>query len=228
LIFFGMAETNIDWRLASEHEKLHFRTRDWWESSHISYSFNCTNVPIKKHQHGGTALFSINKSAHRVCGKGVDPSLLGWWCWTRYKGRNNHSLRVISAYRPNPPGGPYTVYAQHQHFFATQQDPRCPRRAFVEDLCKTIKEFLSSGDHIILLLDGNSSMKSSDLSLALNACTLREVLLDRYGTNGPSTFIRNTTRTTIDGIWATPGIAILAGGYFSYDEFFPSTDHCCL
>jgi hypothetical protein len=102
---FRMAETNVDWRLASEYEKLHFRTREWWESSHISYSYNCSDIPIKKHQHGGTAIFSTDKSAHRVSGKGVDPSMLGHWCWTRYKGRNNHSLYVISAYRPNPPGG---------------------------------------------------------------------------------------------------------------------------
>jgi hypothetical protein len=61
---FGMAEMNIDWHLASGHEKLHFRTREWWESSHISYSYNCTDIPIKKHQHGGTALFSTNQSAH--------------------------------------------------------------------------------------------------------------------------------------------------------------------
>ena len=98
----------------------------------------------------------------------------------------------------------------------------------MEDLCKAIQEYLSSGDQIILLIDGNSSMKSSDLSLALSECSLREVLLDRYGTNGPSTFIRNTTRTPIDGIWATPGIDILAGGYFSYDEVFQGTDHRCL
>ena len=77
---FGMAETNIDWRLASETEKLHFRTREWFETLHLSHSFNCTDLPIKKHQHGGTALFSINKSAHRVCEKGIDPTLLGRWC----------------------------------------------------------------------------------------------------------------------------------------------------
>jgi len=196
-----MVETNIDWRLASEHEKLYFRTREWWESSHISYSYNCTDIPIKKHQHGGTALFSTNQSAHQVHCKGVDPSMLGRWCWTKYKGRNNHTLCIISAYWPNPPGGPYTVYAQQQHFFSSCQDPRCPRKALVEDLCIAIREILTESDHIILLIDGNSSMKSGNLASALSDCTLREVLLDKYGLQGPSTFIRNTTRTPIDGIW---------------------------
>jgi hypothetical protein len=154
--------------------------------------------------------------------------MLGRWCWTKYKGHNNRTLCIISAYRPNPPGGPYTVYAQQQHFFSSRQDPRCPRKAFVEDLCIAIREFLSEGDHIILLIDGNSSMKSGDLASAFSNCSLREVLLDKYGLQGPSTFIRNTTHTPIDGIWATPGIDILAGGYFAYDKVFPGTDHRCL
>ncbi len=38
---------------------------------------------------------------------------------------------------------------QQQHFFSSRQDPRCPRKAFVEDLCIAIREFLSEGDHII-------------------------------------------------------------------------------
>jgi len=46
--------------------------------------------------------------------------------------------------------------------------------------------------------------------------------------DGPSTFIRNTNRTPIDGIWATPGIDIISGGYFAYDEVFPGTEHRCI
>jgi hypothetical protein len=71
-------------------------------------------------------------------------------------------------------------------------------------------------------------MKSSDLATAFSNCTMREVLLEKYGNNGPSTFNRNNTRTLIDGIWASPGIDILAGGYFAYDEVISGTDHCCL
>jgi hypothetical protein len=171
---FGMVETNIDWRLAAEHEKLHFRTREWWESSHISYSYNCSDVPIMKHQHGGSALFSMDKSAHRVSGKGVDPSMLGRWCWTKYKGRNNHSLYIITAYRPNPPGGPYTVYAQQQQHFHLNNDNRCPRLALLEDICKDINVFLEEGAQVILLIDSNSSMKSSDLTVAFsNICYVK-------------------------------------------------------
>ena len=75
----------------------------------------------------------------------------------------------------------------------------------------------------------NSNMKGSDLSCALQGLTLREVLLERHGLNGPSTHRRNSNSSApIDGIWATPGVTIEAGGYFPYDAVFLGTDHRCL
>lgn len=179
-------------------------------------------------QYGGTTFFSCTKAAHRVVSKGIDPSLLGRWCWTRYKGKNSHFLRIVTAYRINPPAGPYIVYAQQQQYFSLQNDTRCPRKVFLEDLCKELSQFSTKGDHIILLIDRNSSMKSSDLTIALQGVLLCEVLLDHYGFNGPEKCSKNTSRTPIDGIWTTAGILIKAGGYFAYDEVSPSTDHRCL
>lgn len=71
-------------------------------------------------------------------------------------------------------------------------------------------------------------MKSSDLTTALQGMLLHEVLLDCYGLNGLRKCSKNTCSTPIDSIWTTAGITIQAGGYFAYDEVFPSTDHRCL
>jgi hypothetical protein len=159
----GFAETNVDWRLVSEEDKLAHRTKEWWETLHLSYSSNTTNTPIKSKQYGGVALFSINKAAHKVVGEGSDPSNLGRWTWSRYRGRNNHTLHIIYGYRPNPPsGGPFTVYAQHKLYFNSTNDHRCPRAAFIKDLCKEIRNFKSEGDHVILLLDGNADMHKGE------------------------------------------------------------------
>ncbi|MFN9981032.1 MAG: hypothetical protein ACK53Y_13985, partial [bacterium] len=100
---FGMAEMNVDWRLSKESKRLYTRTRDWGESLHLSLAHNCATPPVDKKQWGGTALFSINKAAHRVIAKGIDPLNLGRWCWSKYQGRNNCTLKVFSAYCPNPP-----------------------------------------------------------------------------------------------------------------------------
>jgi len=53
-------------------------------------------------QFGGTALWSLGLMAHRIYGSGHDESRLGSGVWTRYRGRNNRSLRIFSAYRPTP------------------------------------------------------------------------------------------------------------------------------
>jgi hypothetical protein len=66
----------------------------------------------------------------------------------------------------------------------------------VEQLTK----FIEAGDHIILMLDGNSNMKNSDLSLALREIDMTEAILRRHGLQGQGTRKRNSTSTPIDGI----------------------------
>lgn len=191
-------------------------------------SHNCTSKLVTPHQWGGTSLFSINRAAHRTTGKGIDASGLGRWCWTQYKGKKNHFLQSFSCYCPNPPNGPLSVYAQHRHHLLKHQDEICPRQAFIEDFCLAAKQALDEGDRLIIMLDGNSDMKGSNLSAALLNLNLHEALLYKYGTNGPSTFHRNKTKTPIDGIWISADMKILQGGYLQYDELIQNTDHCCL
>jgi len=224
---FGMVDMNLDWQLLNEQEKLPFCTKEWWDQQHVSWSHNRNNPPRQARQYGGCSLFSINQAANRAVDKGFDKSNLGRWVWTKHKGRGNHSLRVITAYRPNPPQGPFTVYVQHNAHFHTIGRDVCPRIAFVTDLVEEIQQFMEAGDHIILLIDGNSNMKSSDLSKALKQMSLQEAILARHGKNGPATHKRNATNSPIDGIWLSPGLQIVKGGYFEYDEVFPS-DHRCL
>lgn len=95
--------------------------------------------------------------------KGIDESYLGRWCWTRYRGRNNHILRIVCAYRPNHPMGPLSVYLQQRSTLLQREDDRCPRVAFLQDLGKFLDTVLQQGKHIILLVDGNTNMKQSDL-----------------------------------------------------------------
>jgi len=114
---FGVVETNLDWHTLPEEEKLPLRTQEWWETQHISWAHNRTSTPNQTRQFGGTALFSINQAAHRVIKKGCDKTLLGSWSWTRFQGRIGQTLRIIVAYRSNPPQGPHTVYAQQNAYF---------------------------------------------------------------------------------------------------------------
>jgi hypothetical protein len=185
---FGMAEMNVDWRMLKEHEKLPTRTKEWWEHQHVSWTHNRTFAPRQARQYGGIALFSVNKAAHRVIDNGMDSSNLGRWSWTRYKGKGSHTLRIFTAYHPNPPQGPFTVYAQHNAYFHSIQRDICPRHAFLVDLQDELKKAFELGDHIALMMDGNSNMKGGDLSSALRQMSLQEVILCKHGMAGPANF----------------------------------------
>jgi hypothetical protein len=100
---FGITETNVDWRLQPEDNKLWSRTREWWEHLQISFTHNTTFPPLENRQFGGNAIFTMNETAHKVFDKGRDKSNLGRWTWTKLRGKNGHTLTIITAYRPNPP-----------------------------------------------------------------------------------------------------------------------------
>jgi len=196
---FGLAKTNFDWHLVREEDRLYLRTKEWWESVHLSLTHNHTMTPIANKRWGGTALFSLNQASHRVIDKGCDPTNLGRWCGALYRGKNNHLLRVFSAYCPNPL---QSVFSQHRLFLL-------PRHLFIKDLVKEVKKAQSKGEHTIIMLDGNFDMRQSMMASSFHSANLREAILHRHGANGPSTFHRNTTNTPIDGIWVSSGISIL-------------------
>lgn len=163
--------------------------------------------------------------AHRIYGSGYDLSKLGRWIWTCYRGRNNTSLRIFSAYRPTlPQGSPFTVYAQQRQRLLQLNDPRCPRKAFLEDIQHDINIAQEEGDAIILLLDGNENMNSGPLSETLTALGLVEVIIKRHGGNA-STVLQNESNIPIDGIWCSKGLYITAGGYLPYGAMVPNTNH---
>jgi len=108
------------------------------------------------------------------------------------------------AYCPNPPQGPFTVYAQHNAFFNSIARDIRPRQAFLVDLKDETQKSLEAGDHVVLLLDGNSSMKGSDLSNVLQQLSLKESIISKHGNSGPAT--HNVARCS----------------YFAYDEVVPS------
>jgi hypothetical protein len=80
-------------------------------------------------------------------------------------------------------------------------------------------------NHILLLIDGNSNMRNSDLKNALEECSLKEAIMARHVLNGLSTFRRNYTKNTIDGIWTSTSIKKQVGRYLAYETLLPNSDH---
>ena len=157
----------------------------------------------------------------------MDPSGLGRWCSTQFKGKHNIKLRVICAYRPckQATPGPSTTYSQHQRHFDENNDDRCPRAAFMEDLIIQLRTWRNAGDQLILMIDCNEDINSNFIRNAFRSVGLKEAIT--HGRPTPSshpTFHRGSV--PIDGIFTSPTIRLVQGGYLPFGQF-PS-DHRAL
>jgi hypothetical protein len=216
----GMAELGLRWHKLPTKDRLWERTRGWFESIKTTAAYNQHEEHTQIVQWGGTSIWSINNAVHRAIESGADLSGLGRWSWTRYQGRGNVTLRVISAYRPCQSQGPLTVYAQHQNHFDSQDIEGCPRDLFTAHLLEELETWISQGDQLILMIDANEDVRT--FQRVFQPIGLREALLHRHGQNAPATF--NGASDPIDGIFVSPSIEILLGGYFEFG-FCPHTDH---
>jgi hypothetical protein len=70
-------------------------------------------------------------------------------------------------------------------------------------------------------------MKQGIMANHFKNIMLKEAIIDKYRSNGPSIFRQIKTKTPIDGIWISKEIHITQGGYLNFD-LISSTDHQCL
>ncbi len=119
-------------------------------------------------------MISTNKAVHRIIASGKDTANIGRWCWTRFRGRNNVTLRVFSAYCPNSPTGPISVKAQQRRCFNGHNETRCPTVLFFKHLKEAIRDAQPEGHNILVMLGGNMYMKGSELATMLKSLNLRK------------------------------------------------------
>ena len=72
----------------------------WWDGNHTKTitAWNKHSTQINTRLWGGTAILATGPTTAYAAGSGVDPSNLGRWCWTRYRGSEGCFLRVYSFY----------------------------------------------------------------------------------------------------------------------------------
>ena len=216
----SFTEINVHWRMMEEEDRLYARMRTWFQSLHMSLAYNRTQYPTTPRQIGGVGIFSVNQASNRVLSCGNDPSNLGRWSWTIYRGKEGLSLQVITAYCPHDQGGDLSVYGQHRHRFHEMGKPRIPRKAFWEDLTREVKRWLEAGDQLILMGDWNEDVTAVQRKY-FSEFGLREVLIEKYGP-APNTY--EFVSKPIDGIFMSATLDIQQGGYLPFGDGVPS-DH---
>ena len=102
-----LTETSRYWPAVSEEDQ-------WAHSTHgaihdgMHSNLSCNRNEHRgrsegSHQPGGTGVFTLGRLSHAVDSSGQDVMGLGRWSWTRLRGKGQKHLRLVSAYRPNPP-----------------------------------------------------------------------------------------------------------------------------
>jgi len=206
------------------------QSKQWWKrvETHIDknqvktrMAHNTNDYSTQQFQWGGTGILSYGKISHYSMGSGVDKSGLGRWTWARYRGRGGVVLRCVSVYMPcENKTGQLSVYAQQRAHFQRNNDDRCPRIAFFEDLDNALEEWRQAGDQIILGGDINLSVFDQQIEALMTKHYMHNLIFERHNPhNAPNTYRHNTTNKVIDSIWSTANIQAVHCGYHEAGEF---------
>ena len=174
---------------------------------------------------GGTNITITKEFTCRSTDKGKDPTGLGRWTWYKISGRNEHHLRVISAYRPQKQGiGPTTIVQQQERYLRSHDIQRTPVQQFDIDILKFLRECLDKGEQVILGMDANEDITNGTIHRKLVEIGMREVITERHRENTPPPSTYSRGNTPIDGIWCSHGITPIKAGYSTFHEHYNS-DH---
>ena len=86
-----------------------------------------------------------------------------------------------------------------------------PRQQMLNDLGEEIDNWKQQGHQLILMMDCNEDVRSSQFHSFLERYSLKECILQKHGNDAPNTYIDG--KDPIDGIFTTSAISIETGGY---------------
>ena len=159
---FGLAETNLHWKMLHNAATLYSRLRQKWKFFKQITSHN-THAKLGKTQRGGTCMATVGQASYRHYSQGVDPTGLGRWSWMEFRGGNDHATRVYTAYRPggNPSSDSErtTVYHQQKRYLRKEKINKEPRDYFDECIFRELKSQLEE-KNLVLMIDVNQNVNT--------------------------------------------------------------------
>jgi hypothetical protein len=191
-------------------DRLRERTWGWFSAVHIANSYAHEFPATSANQAGGTAIFTLNDTIHQVTEKTQDR--LGRWTSTKIQGKQNRSLRLISAYRcVQNFYGPLSVWNQQRYLLDVSGIQDDPLDLFDQQLGLFIEQCLETGEQVILGIDVNEDIRFGKFSAKMKTLGLTEICTHKHGTNTPSTYARGSQ--PIDAIYVSATILDSACGY---------------
>ena len=153
-------------------------------------------------------MIARDQFAHRCYTREYD--YLGRWMVLTFRGKEGLVLRVVTAYRPIPGSGPYTVYQQQVEYYSSKDNNKCPITNYDNDLTKIIEEWIEGGDQVILMIDANEALqnnKKGSFRRRMEDIGMNEIILNHHPhLQPPSTTPPGTN--TIDSIFGTGSLIV--------------------
>ena len=219
----GLSETNLKWNRFSTYDRLPQRTSKWWENTHCSYSYNAHDVSSSKFQPGGTALLSRNLLSTKVTpNRDHDPTGLGRWSSTLYRGQNNKTLRIIQVYRPCKPNPNSNngVFQQHSRYLLHKGISTCPRTHILSDLHSFITQCKANHEQLIVMGDFNEDITLHTISSFFLSLGMHNILQNLHPhLFSASMHSHSRGKTIIDGIFSTQELFAIQGGLLPEHTF---------
>jgi len=185
-------ETGINWTAMPRTGRLEEMMKT--EATMRTVAAHNEHENLGRRQWGGTAAVAYGDLAVRVSETGKDPTGLGRWCFMRCKGRDNHAIRIITAYNPvySTRSQTQTVYSQQQRYFELKGDNFNPHQAFLRDFEAALRSWREAGDKLIVFIDMNENyvMGAIDAMLRSDGLDMVETARTRHPTKPvPPTFV---------------------------------------
>lgn len=226
--YLGLQEINLNLKVLppSASWKQRFRHH---HQTHTIAATNTNTTLQSRRIYGGVASFSSRNFTHRILDSGIDPTNLGRWTWTLFRGKQGITFRIICGYRPcrDYSDNAGTVYSQHEQYLHEQNDLRDPRHAFFEDLDTAILPWIAQGDIIILGLDANEFVRQGLPAFYADKWGLVDAHAQQHPTLPlAATHDTNLKNEPVDGLWISPGIHCHRVGMTGFGEIdISDADH---
>ena len=152
-----------------------------------SFSYITNNINEKAvaslNQTGGTGftlspLFRFHNDDH-----GCDPTGLGWWMYTHFRGKGHTTVCMISAYQLCKNKRDYgSVWNQHCQYLCDHRNIVDPdhRAIFDAELLEEVRVRMNTGDSVVLGVDNNSDVCTNVLAKGLEDLGLHETILSLH------------------------------------------------
>jgi hypothetical protein len=138
---------------------------------------------------------------------------MGRWSSVKLRGKNQRCVWLVTAYRcVKNFHGPLSAWNQQRFILDSCNREEDPIEAFDNDIIFCIKQWIKTGDQIILGIDVKEDIRSGIFARRIRLeCGLQEIMIRNFGPSLPNTYAQGSS--PIDGLFVSSNLINCTSGY---------------